>query len=343
MKLLKIIHWSIILGGLLIGNTVSGQTRATSNAGSVAAPFLMISLDPRGVALGNAATAHLQGIAGAVWNPATIATSVHQFFIAHARWFADIQMDQAGVSFQLGNWGTIGAYLSMVNYGEMEVNTVIRPEGTGERFTASDFSLGILFARPITDRLIIGATVKYVQQTIWHSRASTLAFDVGTLFHSPIWQLDFGVSISNVGGDLRMQGRDTRVFHDIDPGMTGNNNRVPALLETESWPLPLLMRAGFQRAFRVAAGHQLTALVDVFYPSDNFESLNAGLEYAIKKMVFLRVGYRGIFLPENPGGLSAGLGVQYRSGRSLWSIQYAYSDFGLLQAINVFSLTVAWF
>ncbi len=343
MKLARPFYWGLLVGSVFLINLIWAQGKSTANSGSVAAPFLMISLDPRGVALGNAGAAQLQGIAGAIWNPATIATGTHHFFIAHGQWFADIQLDQAGISFHLANWGTIGAYLSAVNYGEMEVNTVTRPTGTGERFTASDFSLGLLYARAITDRLIIGASVKYVQQTIWHSRASTVAFDVGTLFHSPIWGLDFGVSISNVGGDLRMQGRDTRVFYDIDPEMTGNNNRIPALLETEAWPLPLLMRAGFQRDFQIVTGHHLTALLDVFYPSDNFESLNAGLEYTIKKMVAFRLGYRGLFLPENPGGLSAGFGVQYRSGRSLWSVQYAYADFGLLRDINVFSLTVAWF
>ncbi len=333
---------TIILVALSI-SSLGAQGKSLSNSGSVAAPFLMVSLDPRGIAVGGAATAQLNGIAGAIWNPATIATQTHSFFIAHARWFAEIRMDQAGISFYLPRWGTIGLYLASVDYGEMDVNTVIRPNGTGERFTANDFSLGIIFARAITDRLLLGGTVKYVQQTIWHNSARTVALDVGTLFHSPIWQLDFGVGISNVGGDLQMRGRDTRVLYDIDPEMTGNNGRVPALLETESWPLPLLMRAGLQRSFQLATGHQLTGAVDVFYPSDNFESLNVGLEYAIKKMVFLRAGYRGLFLPENQGGISAGFGVHYRSRRTVWAVQYAYSDFGLLRDIQVFSLTVQWF
>ena len=343
MKIYYILAVIGIVGMFLLPRSVAAQGKSLSNSGSVAAPFLMISLDARGLAMGNAATASAQGIEAAVWNPAAIAVNAHNFFIAHAQWFADIRLDQAGLGFYLNNIGTIGVYLSSVNYGEMDVTTVVRPQGTGERFRASDFSLGAMFARSITDRLTLGMAVKYVQQIIWHSKASTLAFDVGTLFHSPIWGLDFGVSISNVGGDLRMQGRDTRVFYDIDPEMTGNDNRVPARLETESWPLPLLMRAGIQRNFRLGQNHQIATAIEVFYPSDNFESVNAGIEYAIKKMVFLRVGYRGLFLPENPGGLSAGMGVQYRSGRALWSIQYAYSDFGLLHSINVFSLSVNWF
>ncbi len=343
MKIVAFIYVAILVIFTWLPKMVLAQGKSLSNSGSVAAPFLMISLDPRGMALGSAATAASEGIASTIWNPAAVRLESHQFFIAHAQWLADIQIDQAGISFYLKNLGSIGVYLTSVNYGEMDVNTVIRPQGTGERFSASDFSLGLVFSRAITDRLTLGSTVKYVQQTIWHSTARTIAFDVGTLFHSPIWGLDFGVSISNVGGDLRMQGRDTRVFYDIDPEMTGNDGRVPARLETESWPLPLLMRAGIQRQFVLGSMHHVTAAADVFYPSDNFESLNMGIEYAIKKMIYLRAGYRGLFLPENQGGLSAGFGIRYRSGRSLWSVQYAFSDFGLLHSINIFSLSVQWF
>ena len=313
-----------------------------SNSGSVAAPFLTISLDPRGTAMGNTATANAGGIQAVIWNPAVLSEDRNSFFIAHSNWLADISIEQAGFNFSLGNAGNIAVYITALNYGEMDVRTVIRPEGTGERFEASDFSFGLYYARDLTDRLKLGLGAKYIQQTIWHTSASTIAFDIGTLFHSPIWDIDFGVSISNFGTNLQLSGRDARVYHDIDPVMTGNNDRIPAQLELDPWPLPLLMRAGIQREFVIGTSHSFIVAADVFYPQDNYESVNAGIEYGYRKMFYLRAGYRGFFLENNEGGLSAGVGYTYRSDNLSLGIDVAYADYGILNNINIIALTIGW-
>ncbi len=315
----------------------------TTNRGSVAAPFLSISLDPRGTAMGSAGTALGGGIQSVLWNPAALAEKGHSAFLAHADWLAGINIEQAGVSFSLGNFGNIGAYLTALNYGEMKVRTVPRPEGTGEKFDASDFSLALYYARDLTDRFTLGAGIKYIRQQIWHTSASSVAFDIGTLFKSPIWDIDFGVNISNFGGDLQLAGRDTRVYHDVDPVRTGNNDRIPAQLELDPWPLPLLMRAGVQRRFSAGVDHNFVAAVDIYYPQDNSESLNVGLEYGFRKMFFMRAGYRGIMLKDNQGGLSAGLAYAFRDAQTVWALDVAYTDYGLLDNVTIVALSIKWF
>ena len=224
-------HLSYIVILILWPLLIFGQGINVSNTGTVAAPFLTVSLDPRGTAMGGASTAYSGGIRCAIWNPAALAQKKHSFFIAHSQWLAGITLDQAGLNFSLGNMGNLAAYLTNLNYGEMKVRTVGKPQGTGEHFDAADFSIAVYYARNLTNRLKLGAGVKYIYQRIWHSTANSVAFDIGTLFHSPIWHIDFGVNISNFGPDMRMSGRDTRVFHDIDPVMTGNNDRIPAQLK----------------------------------------------------------------------------------------------------------------
>ncbi len=319
------------------------QNNGTTNRGSVAAPFLSISLDPRGTAMGNAGTAGGAGIQAALWNPAALAERGHSAFLAHANWLAGISIEQAGVNFSLGSFGNIGAYLTALNYGEMKVRTVTRPEGTGERFDASDFSLALYYARDLTDRFKLGAGIKYIRQQIWHSSASNVAFDIGTLFKSPIWDIDFGVNISNFGGDLQLSGRDARVYHDVDPVRTGNNDRIPAQLELDPWPLPLLMRAGIQRVFSAGVDHRFVGAIDIYYPQDNSESLNMGFEYGFRKMFFMRAGYRGLLLRDNQGGLSAGLAYTFRDGQTAWTMDVAYTDYGLLDNVTLIALSIKWF
>ncbi len=327
---------------LLLTGSVAAQQANISNAGSVAAPFLTVSLDPRGTAMGQAGMARANGIQAAIWNPAALAENRHSFFIAHARWLGEIAIDQAGLNFSMGTFGNIGVYLTTLNYGEMKVRTVNRPEGTGEQFDATDFSLAMYYARDLTDRFKLGVGVKYIQQRIWHSSANSIAFDIGTLFHSPIWDIDFGVNISNFGGDLQLAGRDARVYHDIDPVQTGNNDRIPAQLELDAWPLPLLMRAGIQRTFKMAGVQAFTTAIDVLYPQDNYPYLNAGIEYAYWKMFYIRAGYRGLLLQDNQGGLSAGFGYDYREGPMTWSVGVAYSDYGILNNITILALSLKW-
>ncbi len=317
------------------------QGLRVSNSGTVAAPFLTISLDPRGAAMGNAATALEGGIQNVIWNPAAIAGRNNSFFISHSDWLADITIDQAGIAFNLGALGTVGAFITTLNYGEMAVRTVIKPEGTGEKFDAVDFSLGGYFARPLTNRLTLGVGIKYIYQRIWHSKSSSVAFDIGTLFKSPILGIDFGVNISNFGADMRLSGRDARVFHDIDPVMTGNNDRIPAQLELDAWPLPLLLRVGVQRRFTPGTMHSFLLTADAYYPQDNYGSLNLGMEYGYKKMFFLRTGYRGMFLNEE-GGPTAGFGFAFRTRQIFWNFDVAVADYGFLQNITIFGFAIHW-
>jgi hypothetical protein len=339
MKHIIYIFLLILTGSIL---SLKAQGLAISNAGSVAAPFITLSIDPRGMGMGGTASSEANGIQSVIWNPAGLAGKGHSFFISHSNWLADISVDQVGLGFSIPSVGTVGAYLTSVNYGDMKVRTVTERDGTGENFSSTDFSLGLYFARDLTDRLKLGVGVKYIQQKIWHTSSNSVAFDIGTIFKMPFLGIDFGASISNFGGDMRLAGRDTRVQYDIDPILAGNNEKVPANLELASWPLPLMLRTGIQRSFSMDDQNQILLAVDALYPQDNYKSLNFGMEYNFKKLFSLRTGYRGLFLEDNQGGLSAGAGFNYRDNNLRWSLDLGYMDFGILNQVYIFGLSLRW-
>ena len=83
--------------------------------------------------------------------------------------------------------------------------------------------------------------------------------------------------------------------------------------------------------------------VDALHPSDNYESINLGAEYSYNNYVFLRGGYKSLFLEDSEESLSLGFGVkQLLVGNVALMIDYAYQDFGRFSDIQKFSLTITF-
>jgi hypothetical protein len=131
-----------------------------------------------------------------------------------------------------------------------------------------------------------------VQEKISSSTASTFAFDFGTIYTTGFRGMKIGMSITNFGSKLRMEGREQLERVDIDPGLGGNPTETPARLETESWPLPLTFRLGVSLDVIKNEGSRLTTNVDYLDPRDIDPQSSFGAEYGFHETVFLRGGFR---------------------------------------------------
>ncbi|MGH7495127.1 MAG: PorV/PorQ family protein [bacterium] len=321
--------------------SAQGETNV-SKVGITAAPFLTIGVGSRAMGMGGAFVATANDASALYWNPAgLIGLRRTELLFVHAAWIADMSFDFAGAVLPLGDFGTLGASITALTMDEMAVRTVERPEGTGELFNASDLALALTYGRKLTDRFSIGFTAKYIHQRIWHESASGFALDVGTLFVTGFRGLRIGASLYNFGTDMHMEGKDLLVFHDVDPTIDGNNDRVPSNLETQKWALPLNFQFGLAMEIVKSEQHRLTLAADALHPSDNTESVNLGGEYALQEKLFLRGGYRDLFLRDGEQTFAVGGGVAMRFlGNVRWKLDYAYSDFGRLENEQRFSLAV---
>jgi hypothetical protein len=249
--------------------------------------------------------------------------------------------DFAGVALPLGAFGTLGLSFCSLGMDEMDVRTVFYPEGTGEKFGAGDVAIGATYARSLTDRFSIGLTGKYIRQKIWHMSSSSFAIDVGTLFVTQLNGMRIGASISNFGGKMRLEGKDTQVNHDIDPVKYGNNDKIIAHLDTDRWPLPLIFRAGVAMELFNTDINRFTLAVDAIHPNNNTEYLNIGGEYSFNENIFLRAGYKSLFMRDGEEGLTLGAGLAYGLlGRVNLKIDYAYLDFGILENVQRFTASI---
>jgi opacity protein-like surface antigen len=313
-----------------------------SNVATTAAPFLQIGVGSRAIGMGGAFVATANDASAMYWNPAGLGklNSAELIFV-HTSWLADISFDYAGAILPLGKIGTLGASITMLNMGQMEVRTVDMQNGTGEFFNASDLALTVSYGFSLTDRFALGLNVKYLLQRIWKESAQGFAIDIGTIYQTGITGLRIGAALTNFGTDMQMAGDDLLVYHDIDPNQSGNNDRLFAQLQTQSWPLPLNFQLGLAMDIIQNPSHRLTLATDAIHPIDNQESIHLGSEYALMERYFLRLGYRNLFLQNNEAGLTLGGGISMALlGNFRISVDYAYADFGRLQNAQRFSINL---
>lgn len=317
-----------------------------SKVATTAAPFLEIPVGGRATGMGASFVAVANDASAIYWNPGGISrfNRIEAIF-QYTNWIADIKFGFIGVVIPVGNIGTVGASLTTLTVPDMEVRTVERPEGTGEYFNATDFAIGLTYARSLTDRFSIGFNFKYIQQRIWHMSAWGVALDVGTLFKTDfLGGMMIGATISNFGTSMRMYGRDARVFYDPDPNKYGNNDRIPAMLETESWQLPLNFQFGLSAYVFKTENNKLLISTDAVTPSDNYQYLNLGAEYSFKDLFFLRIGNQMLFLKDADGGLSLGIGLRTKIpfSQTVVKFDYSFNDYGRLKGVHTVVLGIEY-
>jgi hypothetical protein len=334
--LLGILGWILAEPQVGLGQTISG-------AGTTAAPFLKIGIGGRAVGMGEAYVTQAEDVTGLYWNPAGTANIPSlQILLNHFDYIADLHYEYAGLAMPFRNVGTFGAFFSYLGMPDIERTTVTFPEGNGEQVSAYSFAVGLTYARALTDRFSIGGSAKLVKETIWHSTATGLAFDVGLLYRAFFRNVRIGMCIANFGADMQMSGRDMLVQHDIADNIAGNNRNINAHLDTDAFPLPILFRVGISadlaRDFLGMENYDWIVAADAVHPSDNREFVNLGTELRLRNLVALRCGYRQLFLEDREGGLSFGAGLCLRLPRGTLWLDYATADYGRLDRQNKFSL-----
>jgi len=259
----------------------------------------------------------------------------------YTQWIADIKYNYVGATINLGDIGVVGLNLTSSSVPEMRVTTVDKPEGTGEMFGVSDAAVGITYALKLTDKFSIGFNPKFVYQKIWKMSASAIAIDMGVKYQTPFDGITLGMSISNFGSKMRLMGNNTLVLYDPDQFTTGNNAHIPADARTDEWTLPLNFKVGIAYNVFSVDGNRLVLAMDASHPSDNYESIDLGGEYVFNDYIFLRGGYKSLFLENAEERFTLGFGIQQALiGNTQLTFDYAYQDYQRLNNAQKFSVGI---
>ena len=321
---------------------------AQNNIATTSAAFLEIGPGARSLGMGSAYVSVADDASSIYWNPAGMANvSNPQVQSYYAPWLVETQFYYNTAVVPMGQFGSIGLSFTAVTMDEMMVRTVQEPEpdAYGQKFDAGNIAMGIAYAKKLTDRFSFGFQTKFIQESIWQMKAQGFAVDIGTIFVTKR-DLNIGMSISNYGGKMGMEGVNTLVDIDIDETIYGNNDRIDGYLSTSQWPLPLIFRFGLSKTFTLSPIINCLVAVDAIHPNNNPEYLNIGFEYSLMDIIFIRTGKSHTLYtlgdsigPEH--GYSFGAGVKYQIPRGpLLNIDYVLTQFGVFNNVQGYSISI---
>lgn len=345
MRTLQLRASGLVLAALLVFGW--GEAHAQSRVATTAAQFLTIGTGARASALGHAYTAQATGGEALYWNPAGAARVYDPYsrgsvFLSHASWLMDIDYNAIGLVVPVTGSGVFGLSVAQMDYGRMDVTSVDLPDGTGETFGAADLVIGLSYAQPLTNSFYIGGTLKYVRQSIYDMSASTGAIDVGFVLESEYLNgMRLAASIMNFGAKMQMDGINSRLFVDIDPGNSGSNDKLPANLETDAWPLPLSFKFGAAMPVVNTSSVRMEVLADAHQTNDNDlnADLGAQLRYMVGTVNFeLRGGYKDLAVRNATAHLTFGGGVDLRAAGVRIGADYGYVPFNEIGNVQMLDL-----
>jgi len=313
-----------------------------SKVGTSSAKFLSVPVDAWGTGRGGAVVTGFEDPSTLFWNPATI-TFINRIstHFSYTKWFEDINFNYIATVIPSAS-GTLGINATFYNTDPIEVTTELFQEGTGEYYSVNSTAIGFAYARSLTDKFAIGANAKYIVENIYHCSATGFAIDIGGYYITPWKNLRMGFSISNFGTKMQMTGEDLLVTIDPDPSNSGNNDNINAYYATDKFDLPLSMTIGMAWDKIYWGNNKITVEVDGIYPSDNYASINTGIEWSMfNDVIHLRSGVSDLFMKSAKPQYSFGGGIRYPIlGKMILNINYAYQPSIYFRNNEHFSISI---
>ncbi|MCC5927294.1 MAG: PorV/PorQ family protein [Bacteroidetes bacterium] len=339
------LNTSIALFGLLSLLFVTQEVSAQSKVGTTAAPFLTMGTGARANGVGHAYTAIATGPDALFWNPAGISVRFEDddplggIVFSNKSWLAGINYNALAMTIPVSSSRdmVLGLHAIFLDYGRMDIRTVEQPEGNGLTFGAYDLSTGISFASRLTDSFHLGGTVKYVQQSIYDMRASTVAVDIGFTLVTPYMNgIRIGASLTNFGGKMQMDGINTQFVHAPFRDIRGANDNVTARYTLDEWNIPVQFKFGVLWPLIVSEYVDWYVMAESDQTNDQYLNADLGSQLVLKTRttrVIPRIGYKDFPLDRDfafnqvDSHWTFGIGLQTRVNRMRFAVDFAYIPF----------------
>ena len=338
------IAFGVLCGLILLSSAYAGDVNRTGTAG---AQELLIPVGARDLALGGSSVASTNGVDAIYWNPAGLAkiTSVEAMF-SHLNYIADIGVEYGVVGINTGDFGNLGFSLKSLSFGNIPVTTEDLPDGTGQTYSPTYLTLGVTYARMLSDRISVGATVNIINESIQNTSANAVGFDIGVRYDgigTP--GLNLAVVLKNVGTNITYGG----------PGLYRTGTTSDDLRGAQTYSLvastaelPSQMEIALAYTYKLGEKSQIAAYGDFENNNYSTDVWKFGAEFGFANLLFLRGGYT--FAPNDPtdatGASSylydytAGAGVRYDLGGFTVSVDYAFRHLVRMSSNNVISIKI---
>jgi len=165
----------------------------------------------------------------------------------------------------------------------------------------------------VTDQFRVGVNGKYIQSYLFNTEigASSFAFDIGTLYDIPILRSHIGVSLTNIGKDVKFL--------------------------QEQYSLPTALRFGVVVDVLQDVKNKLIGTLQISRLNDSEEQYNVGTEYVFNEIVALRGGWKFAYDHEN---FTMGVGFRLNTLGFNSVLDYGYNNFKYLPGTHSFTLEI---
>jgi len=315
----------LVLPGLVFAQANLGGQRVGTASGT----FLKLPTSARGEAMGGAFVALVDDASAPGWNPAGLAALTERgFSVSYVQWFADINYTYATYA---QPWSLLGGSAG-VFFGSlsttMDETSEFMPYGTGRRFAFNDWVAGVTLARKLTDKLLVGANIKYFREELGTEVGGPVTnswlLDVGTKYYVGLSTLRMAMLLKDFGPELKPSGT-----------FTGTFNGSTITQDYEGFATPTIFKFGIAFDPVQRAPHKVTTTLEMNHYADNAETIKAGMEYTVANVAAIRGGYD---FNSDAMGLSLGAGLKVKFAGVGGTVDYSYSKAEHLGNVNIFSM-----
>ncbi len=319
---------ALVILSALVAAPASGQfSLGSQRAGTSSGTFLKIGLGTRAAGLGESFVAVANDPSAIYWNPAGLASLLRQEVAAsHISWPGEVNYEHLTYVLPVRRLGGSVALQFGVLSTEVDETTELQPFGTGRSFIYSDVLVGAAYARRWTDKLLVGAGLKYVREDLGSDVGGPVTHaalvDIGSIYYLGLGSVRIATSLSNFGSEFKPGGRfqspytgEVRSYDGFDP--------------------PVVFRYGIAFEPIESPRQRLTTSLEINQPADNAQVVKSGFEWVLNRTLALRTGYN---FTADVLHWSAGAGVYARFGQNQGTLDYAFTDGGSLGAVNRLSL-----
>lgn len=313
--------------------------------GTTGADQLLIPVGARSIATGGAFLATTVGVEAIYYNPAGLAASPRsEAMFSYMSYIADINVSYFAASVRIEDLGTFGISYKTLDFGDIPITTFENPDGLGATYSPGFYTVGVSYAREITDRVSAGTNLKLVQESIMSTSATGVAMDFGVQYKFQR-NLALGVTIKNVGSNMKYTGTDLLTRSQI-PGTANNSPTGVYAPDTEPFQMPSYFE--LSATYRVDVGAMSALNVGSTFRNNNAleDQIMVGLEYQLWKTFTLRGGYERALENNNLSlyGFNFGTGLEYEfEGGLHFAFDYAFRSVREFPSDNhVFTLRIGF-
>jgi hypothetical protein len=329
---------------LAFSQTFAGAGNRTGTNG---ASELLIPVGTRDIALGGSTISASSGVESIFWNPAGTARMKNSadLYFSHMSYFADIGVNYGAVSASLESFGVLSLAIKSLAIDDIPVTTTRDPDGTGQSFKPQYFTVGIVYARQLSDRIAVGLTGNLISERLGDVSATGVSFDIGLIYENlaNVNGLSFGITVKNIGPQMKFDGSGL-----LQTASVSGQHRPATLYQVEASSFELPSSINFGVGYKRQLNDMVALQGTTSFQSNNFmdDEYRFGLEASYQDLLFVRGGYNFAQKESDEReylfGPAFGVGIHSALGNTEVTIDYAYRSMDVFEGNHVFSVKLGF-